>query len=56
MINGDWNGKGTLFIDYRCKKPFNEFNTIIYGHRMRDGSMVCVAANFGGGYISSVTE
>jgi len=39
MINGDWNGKGTLFIDYRCEKPFNEFNTIIYGHRMRDGSM-----------------
>ena len=39
MVNGDYNWKGTLFIDYRCKKPFNEFLTIIYGHRMKDGSM-----------------
>ncbi|MGN0658230.1 MAG: class B sortase [Emergencia sp.] len=39
MVNGEWNGKGTLFIDYRCEKPFEDFNTIIYGHRMKDGSM-----------------
>lgn len=39
MFNGEWNGKGTLFIDFRCKKPFKGFNTIIYGHRMKDGSM-----------------
>lgn len=39
MLNGEWNGKGTLFIDYRVDKPFRDFNTIIYGHRMKDGSM-----------------
>lgn len=39
MINGEWNGKGSLFIDYRNKEPFKDFNTIIYGHRMKDGSM-----------------
>lgn len=39
MFNGEYNGKGSLFIDYRCKKPFEDFNTIIYGHRMKDGSM-----------------
>ena len=39
MFNGEYNGKGSLFIDYRCEKPFEEFNTIIYGHRMKDGSM-----------------
>lgn len=39
MINGEWNGKGSIFIDYRCENPFEDFNTIIYGHRMKDGSM-----------------
>lgn len=36
---GEWNSKGSIFIDYRCKKPFEDFNTILYGHRMKDGSM-----------------
>ena len=22
MINGEWNGKGSIFIDYRCENPF----------------------------------
>ncbi len=39
MINGQYNGKGSIFIDYRCENPFSDFNTIIYGHRMKDGSM-----------------
>ncbi len=39
MFNGEYNGKGSLFIDFRCEKPFRDFNTIIYGHRMKDGSM-----------------
>lgn len=39
MFNREWNGRGTLFIDYRCEHPFEDFNTIIYGHRMKDGSM-----------------
>ena len=38
-ITGEANGKGTIFADYNCKDPFNEFLTIIYGHRMKDGSM-----------------
>ena len=33
------NGKGSIFIDYRNQNPFKEFNTILYGHRMKDGSM-----------------
>lgn len=39
MINGEWNGKGSIFIDYRCENPFEDFNTVLYGHRMKDGSM-----------------
>ena len=39
LINGDWNAKGTPFVDAHCPSPFNDYLTIIYGHRMKDGSM-----------------
>lgn len=39
LLNKEYNFKGTLFIDYRVERPFDDFNTIIYGHRMKDGSM-----------------
>lgn len=39
MMNKEYNGKGSIFIDYRNQHPFKDFNTIIYGHRMKDGSM-----------------
>lgn len=34
-----WSGGGTLFVDCRMKKDFKGFNSIIYGHHMKDGSM-----------------
>ncbi len=34
-----WGGGGTLFVDYRCESDFTGFNSIIYGHHMKDGSM-----------------
>lgn len=39
LLDGKWDIKGTLFIDYRVEKPFESFNTVIYGHNMYDGSM-----------------
>ena len=39
LMDGTVNDKGTLFIDMNCKNPFDDFLTIIYGHRMRDKSM-----------------
>lgn len=39
LADKTWNVKGSLFVDYRCEQPFDDFNTIIYGHRMNDGSM-----------------
>ena len=30
---------GGIFMDYACKSNFDSFNTIIYGHNMKDGSM-----------------
>lgn len=30
---------GTVFMDYRCSKDFSDFNTVLYGHNMKNGSM-----------------
>lgn len=34
-----WSGGGTLFVDCKMEKDFRGFNSIIYGHHMKDGSM-----------------
>ena len=34
-----WALAGTLFVDAITEDAFNQFNTIIYGHHMQDGSM-----------------
>ena len=39
MFNGEENGAGSIFIDYRNENPFRDFNTVLHGHRMKDGSM-----------------
>lgn len=39
LLNGEYNEKGTIFVDKRNKTPFEEWNTILYGHNMKDGSM-----------------
>lgn len=39
MFDGNWGICGTLFVDCVTEKPFEQFNTVIYGHHMRDGSM-----------------
>lgn len=36
---GESSSSGAIFIDYRNDASLEGFNTIIYGHRMRDGSM-----------------
>lgn len=39
LFNGGRNSCGTLFVDYRNLPHFQEANTLIYGHHMRNGSM-----------------
>nr|MBR4281097.1 class B sortase [Clostridia bacterium] len=39
MFNGQRNASGTLFIDYRNLPDFQDPNTLIYGHQMRNKSM-----------------
>ena len=39
MFDGTYGVCGTLFVDSVTENAFTQFNTIIYGHHMRDGSM-----------------
>lgn len=42
-LHHSWNRKenlsGAIFVDMTNKTDFSDFNTMIYGHRMKDGSM-----------------
>ena len=46
-LNGDYNKAGSLFVDYRNVRDFSDWNTIIYGHNMRDGSMFATLKHYG---------
>nr|WP_294677683.1 class B sortase [uncultured Blautia sp.] len=35
----NYNFAGTIFIDYENKRDFNDCNTLVYGHNMKNGSM-----------------
>ena len=39
MFDGTYGSFGTLFADAVTEAPFKQFNTIVYGHHMRNGSM-----------------
>ena len=39
MFDGTPGGFGCLFADAKTDKAFKQFNTIVYGHHMRNGSM-----------------
>ena len=39
LFNHEQNAAGTLFIDYRNLPEFDDPNTLVYGHHMRNGSM-----------------
>jgi sortase B len=38
-IHGNYSGNGTPFLDVKCAGDFTDYNSIIYGHHMNDGSM-----------------
>ena len=39
LFDRTWGGCGTLFADCVTEKPFDQFNTVVYGHHMKDGTM-----------------
>ena len=46
MIDGSYNANGCLFVDYRNADNFQDPNTIIYGHRMKNGTMLSNIASY----------
>lgn len=40
LFDGTYGFFGTLFVDSITEAPFRQFNTIVYGHHMKDGSML----------------
>jgi sortase B len=39
LYNNTNNHVGSIFMDYRVAKDYSDFNTILYGHNMKDKSM-----------------
>lgn len=39
LLDGTSAKGGTLFADYRCSADFTDWNTIVYGHHMKNGTM-----------------
>ncbi len=38
---------GSIFMDYRCEEDFSMFNTVIYGHNLRNGTMFSNLKDYG---------
>lgn len=38
-FEGEKNASGAIFMDFLNRKDFTDYNTIIYGHNMRNGTM-----------------
>lgn len=45
-VDGEYSLIGALFLDYRNKPDFSDFNSIIYGHHMAEDKMFGDIADF----------
>ena len=46
LLDGTYASGGSLFADYRCSADFSDWNTVIYGHQMNNGTMFGELANY----------
>lgn len=46
LLDGTRAGAGTIFMDYRNSTDLSDFNTIIYGHHMKNGTMFAFLLNY----------
>jgi sortase B len=47
-VNGRRADAGSIFMDSRCSGDFTDFNTVVYGHNMKNGSMFGTLKAFAG--------
>ena len=45
-VDGSYLYAGLLFMDYRCSSDFSDFNSVIYGHNMGNGTMFADIPNY----------
>lgn len=48
QLNGEHSASGTLFMDYRNAPDLSDWNTLIYGHHMKNGTMFGSLKNYKG--------
>lgn len=46
LMNGASNIGGTLFMDFRNASDFSDWNSIVYGHNMKNGSMFAILPDY----------
>ena len=46
LLDGTAASGGTLFADYRCSADLTDWNTVIYGHQMKNGTMFGSLTNY----------
>ena len=44
--DGSYNGSGSIFVEASNRRDFEDANTILYGHHMKDGSMFASLENW----------
>lgn len=45
-VTGAENKSGAIFADKDCTDPFNQFQTLVFGHNMKNGSMFHYLVNY----------
>ena len=45
-VEGEYSLAGSIFLDYRNRKDFSDFNSILYGHHMAENAMFGDLADF----------
>ena len=46
LLDGTYNIAGSIFLDYRCAGDLSDRHTVIYGHNMKDGTMLSPMAQY----------
>lgn len=46
LLDGTYNRAGTIFVDSRSAADFSQWNTLIYGHNMKDDTMFAMVPSY----------